>query len=73
MFVLLDQATPVPIRPFLREHKVETAYQRGWDKLRNGDLLKAAQEAGFDVLVTPDKNIRYQQNLKNYKIAIIIL
>ena len=73
MLVLFDQATPVPLRSFLREHKVETAYQRGWDKLKNGDLLKAAQEAGFEVLVTPDKNIRYQQNLTNYTIAIIVL
>jgi hypothetical protein len=73
MLVLFDQSTPVPIRPFLREHKVETTWQRGWDKLKNGDLLKAAEEAGFEVLVTPDKNIRYQQNLKNYTIAIVVL
>ncbi len=64
MLVLFDQATPVPLRPFLKGHKVETAYQRRWDKLKNGDLLKAAQEAGFEVLVTPDKNVRYQQNFK---------
>ena len=73
MLILFDQATPVPLRPFLREHKVETAYQRGWDKLKNGDLLKAAQEAGFEVLVTPDKNVRYQQSLTNYTIAIVVL
>ena len=73
MLVLFDQATPVPLRSFLKEHKVETAYQRGWDKLKNGDLLKAAQEAGFEVLVTPDKNVRFQQNLTNYTIAIVVL
>jgi len=73
MLVLFDQSTPVPIRPFLKKHTVETAWQRGWDKLKNGDLLKAAEEAGFEVLVTPDKNIRYQQNLKNYAIAIVVL
>lgn len=73
MLVLFDQATPVPLRRFLKEHKVETAFQRRWDKLKNGDLLKAAQEAGFEVLVTPDKNVRYQQNLKNYTIAIVVL
>ena len=73
MLVLFDQSTPVPIRPFLREHKVETTSQRGWDKLKNGDLLRAAEEAGFEVLVTPDKNIRNQQNLKNYTIAIVVL
>ena len=73
MLVLFDQSTPVPIRPFLKGHTVETAWQRGWDKLRNGDLLKAAEEAGFEVLVTPDKNIRYQQNLEKYRIAIVAL
>ena len=73
MLVLFDQSTPVPIRPFLKGHTVETAWQRGWDKLKNGDLLKAADEAGFELLVTPDKNIRYQQNLNNYKIAIVVL
>jgi hypothetical protein len=73
MLVLFDQSTPVPIRPFLKGHTVETAWQRGWDKLQNGDLLKAAEEAGFEVLVTPDKNIRNQQNLKKYKIAIVVL
>jgi hypothetical protein len=73
MLVLFDQSTPVPIRPFLKGHTVETAWQRGWDELKNGDLLKAAEEAGFEVLVTPDKNIRYQQNLRNYTIAIVVL
>jgi hypothetical protein len=73
MLILLDQGTPVPIRRFLPEHKVETTVQRGWDTLKNGELLKAAQDAGFEVLVTPDKNIRYQQNLKAFAIAIVVL
>jgi len=73
MFVIFDQSIPVPIRPFLKEHEVQTAAQRGWDKLKNGELLKAAEDAGFDVLVTPDKNIRHQQNLKMRTIAIVVL
>lgn len=73
MFVLFDQGTPVPIRSFLKEHTVQTTAQRGWDKLKNGELLKAAEDAGFDVLVTPDKNIRYQQNLQIHAIAIVVL
>ncbi|HXY25780.1 MAG TPA: hypothetical protein VEI73_14085 [Candidatus Acidoferrum sp.] len=73
MLVLLDQSTPVHLRRFLGEHTVETAWQRGWDKLRNGELLRAAQDAGFEVFVTPDKNIQYQQNLKLFKIAVIVL
>jgi len=73
MLILFDQGTPVPIRRFLTGHKVETTAQRGWDTLKNGDLLKAAQDAGFEVLVTPDKNIRYQQDLKAFAIAIVVL
>jgi len=72
MFVLFDQGTPVPIRPFLKEHTVQTTAQRGWDKLKNGELLRAAEDAGFYVLITPDKNIRYQQNLKIHTIAIVV-
>jgi hypothetical protein len=61
-----------PSAPF-SEHTVETAAQRGWDKLKNGELLEAAEEAGFAVLVTPDKNIRYQQNLLLRRIALVVL
>jgi hypothetical protein len=73
MRVLFDQATPVPNRPFLAGHTVSTAAHEGWDRLRNGELLNAAEAAGFEVLVTTDKNIRYQQNLAGRKIAIIVL
>ena len=73
MRVLFDQATPVPIRPFLKGHVVRTAAQEGWDKLRNGELLNVAEAAGFDVFLTPDKNIRYQQNLDSRKIAIVVV
>jgi hypothetical protein len=45
MLVLFDQSTPVPIRTFLKGHTVQTAWQRGWDKLKNGELLKAAEDA----------------------------
>src|ERR1700722_4859257 len=73
MRILFDQATPVPIRPYLAGHTVRTAAEQGWDKLRNGDLLNAAEEAGFDLLLTTDKNIRYQQNLAGRKLAIMVL
>jgi hypothetical protein len=62
MRVLFDQATPVPIRSFLEGHTVSTAAHEGWDRLQNGELLNAAEAAGFDVLLTTDKNMRYQQN-----------
>jgi hypothetical protein len=73
MRVLFDQATPVPIRPFLTGHTVSTAAHQGWDKLQNGDLLNAAEAAGFEVFLTTDKNIRYQQNLTGRKIAIVLI
>jgi len=73
MLVLFDQGTPVPMRAFLKGHRVETAAQRGWDELKNGELLEAAEKAGFEVLVTPDKNIRYQQNLALRRIALEVL
>jgi hypothetical protein len=73
MRILFDQAAPVPIRPFLKHHFVRTAAQEGWDKLRNGDLLAAAEEAGFDLLLTTDKNMRYQQNFAARKIALVVL
>jgi hypothetical protein len=52
MLILFDQATPVPLRPFLKGHTIKTAWQQGWDRLKNGDLLTAAEEAGFDLLLT---------------------
>jgi hypothetical protein len=73
MLVLFDQGTPFPIRPFLKEHTVQTASERGWDTLQNGELLRAAEAAGFNVLVTLDKNIRYQQNLTVRTIALVVL
>jgi uncharacterized protein (DUF433 family) len=72
MLVLFDQGTPVPIRYFLKEHTVQTTAERGWDRFDNGELLRAAETAGFNVLVTPDKNIRYQQNL-TVPIAVAVL
>lgn len=73
MRVLFDQGTPVPLRGFLNQHEVATAYERGWSTLKNGDLLDAAEQEGFDALVTTDRNLQYQQNLKARHIAIVVL
>jgi hypothetical protein len=64
MLVLSDHGTPRSIARWLQSHTVIEAIERGWDKLSNGALLKAAEEAGFDLLLSTDKNIQYQQNLK---------
>ena len=73
MRVLFDQGTPVPIAQSLSRHTIRTTQQEGWATLKNGDLLRVAEEAGFDVLLTTDNSIAYQQNLKGRKIAIVVL
>ncbi len=73
MRILFDQGTPAPLIPFLEGHAVTKARDAGWDKLTNGELLKAAEEAGFEVFLTTDKNIAVQQNLQRRTIAIVVL
>lgn len=73
MRVLFDNSTPRGIARASIGHQVAEARQHGWDMLENGALLKAAEEAGYDVLVTPDQNVRYQQNLTGRKIALVVL
>ncbi len=73
MLILFDHGTPRGIARYLPGHTVKEARAQGWDRLTNGELLTAAENAGFDLLLTTDKNIRYQQNLQNRKIAIVVL
>lgn len=71
--MLLDQGTPAPLRKALPDHTVETAFERGWSTLQNGLLIAAAEKAGFEVLVTTDRHLKYQQNLSGRSIAIVVL
>jgi hypothetical protein len=73
MRVLFDQGTPRPLQDFLSGHEVKTAYQLGWNEYKNGKLLSAAESMGFELLITTDKNLQYQQNLTGRKIAILVL
>jgi predicted nuclease of predicted toxin-antitoxin system len=73
MKILFDQGTPVPLRRFLSVHQVETAYERGWSALANGDLLATAEADGYELLIMTDRNLHYQQNLASRQIAIIVL
>src|SRR5580658_1484046 len=73
MRVLFDHCAPAPLIPFLAGHAVTKAKDLGWDTLSNGDLLTAAEEAGFDLLLTADKSVRYQQNLEGRRIALVVL
>jgi hypothetical protein len=70
MRILFDNGTPNPIARGLVGHDVAFARQIGWHELKNGELLRQAEEAGYDVLLTSDKNIRHQQNLSDRKIAL---
>jgi hypothetical protein len=63
----------VPLRQALTRHEVTTAYERDWSSLKNCELLDAAEKQGFEVLVTTDSNLKYQQNLKSRRIAIVVL
>lgn len=73
MKILFDQGTPVPLRRHLRLHEVTTAYELTWTTLRNGDLIAQAEAAGFEVLVTTDQNLKYQQNLRERILAVVVL
>jgi len=73
MRVLFDQGTPVPLRKFLQYHQIETAFERGWAFLKNGELLNEAEKYGFEIFITTDQNLRFQQNLVRRKIAVIVL
>lgn len=73
MRILFDQGTPLPLKSWLTPHHIETAHERGWSKLLNGELLVAAEAAGFDLLNTTDQNLRHQQDLSRFHIAVLVL
>lgn len=73
MKVILDQGTPAPLRKYLANSTVDTAHELGWATLKNGELLQQAESAGYELLVTTDQNLKYQQNLAGRKIAILVL
>jgi hypothetical protein len=71
--ILFDQGTPVPLRRALVGHEIGTAFEQGWGTLQNGELLLAAESAGFEAIITTDQNLRYQQNLIVRRLAIVVL
>jgi len=73
MRILFDQGVPSGLAASLRGHDVTEARKLNWEGISNGELLKLAEIAGFEVLVTTDKNVRYQQNLIGRKIPIVVL
>jgi hypothetical protein len=73
MRILFDQGVPLPLKSWLTSHEVETARQRGWSELLNGELLAAVQGARFDLFITTDQNLRHQQDLSRFAIAVLVL
>ena len=73
MRILFDHNTPRLLRQHLVGHDVDIAAERGWATLANGALLDRAEDAGYEVVITADKSIPYQQNLSRRRLAIIVL
>ena len=69
MLILFDQGTPTPLRAALVGHTVDTAFERGWSTLGNGELLAAAEAAAFDVFVTTDQQLRHQQSMTGRRLG----
>lgn len=73
MRIFFDQGTPVPLRHHLPGRQISTAYELGWGSLENGELLQQAENHGFEILITTDRNLKYQQNLASCRIAVVVL
>ena len=72
MKILFDECMPLPLRRRLAEFEISTAQEMGWGRVKNGDLLKLAEDK-FDAFLTSDQQLKYQQNLKDRKLAILVL
>ena len=66
MKILLDHSVPRPLRNSLRTHVTDTASDRGWQELQNGDLLDRAESDGYELLITADRNMQFQQNFTQF-------
>jgi hypothetical protein len=71
--ILFDQGTPVPLKKYLSGHDVATVFERGWNTLKNGELLAQAEREQFDVFITTDSHLKDQQNLAGRTLAIIVV
>lgn len=73
MKVLLDECVPRPLKRDFVGHNIDHVAEVGWSSIKNGRLLGLAVGAGYEVLVTTDQNLKYQQNLRNFKIGVVVL
>ena len=73
MKILFDEGVPKQLRRLLARDDITLVEEKGWKGIKNGRLLQLAEENGFDVLITADQNLKYQQNLKGRRIGIVVL
>ena len=73
MRIIFDQGTPVPLRSHLKHHSIDTVYECGWSNLENGELLDSIEQQGYELLITTDQNLRFQQNLSKRTFAVLVL
>ena len=73
MRVFFDECVPRPLRDLLDKSEIKTAQEMGWGRMKNGELIRQAETGGFEVFVTSDQNLGYQQNLQGRRIAILVL
>jgi hypothetical protein len=71
--ILFDKNVPYPLRHYLQDDDVKTAEEEGWAQISNGELMEFAERAGYDVLVTCDQNITYQQNMVGRRLSMVVL
>jgi predicted nuclease of predicted toxin-antitoxin system len=73
MKILLDENLPKKLKQHFQEHQIFTVTEKGWKGKQNGDLLQLMANEGFDLLITFDKNLKYQQNLSRYRVTVFVL
>lgn len=73
MRILLDECVPRPLKRELSDYEIRTVVEMGWSGKKNGELLQLMAQSGFTILITTDQNLRYQQNLQQAGVAIVVL
>ncbi len=73
MRILLDECVPRPLKRQLTQYQIKTVTEMGWAGTKNGQLLKKMQDEQFTILLTTDRNLRYQQNLEQAGVAIVVM
>lgn len=73
MRILLDECAPRPLKRELADYEIRTVVEMGWSGKKNGELLQLMSQEGFTILLTTDQNLRYQQNLQQAGVAVVVL